>query len=772
MTNARQGLSNGQMRGALVVIFALSGVGLAYEVALTRLFSLIFQYHYVFLIVSLAVAGLGIGAALATLAVRGENRGPGWADLANVAALLTLLLLGNAALLALLRSAMLLVVFAAALLPFIAIGFLNAALFSRFARRSGILYAADLIGGVVGLAAILVLLGWIGAFDGVILLAALCAFVAVLLARMGQDRALQKRLVALAVIPLAILILSRLTGLIAFQPANIADAPPDKTLMQTLQDPEATLLETRWDPFARLDVVATGDEAVRYVFTDAGAGSTMVRYSGDDRAVRWLQREVAYLPFTPGAGQTDSVLILGAGAGKDVLMAYLAGAQTITAVEINPTLIDLTRDAADYNGGVLDLPGVETFVMDGRNYIERTDRLYDLIYANIVYSQAAPPASSALAENYIFTQEALHAYWSHLTEDGRIAFVTHHGIEGVRLLLAALTMLRDEGMTLQEALGHVALATLRGGDPQTRTSVVLITRQPWTIDSANAFAGTAHAINVGLLYLPGFQELALSGLLSGFTTLNEYIAANSDYNYTPTTDDSPFFYQFTPGLPGGLSDLLLLSAMLIFAYFSWLSFFFVRQDGSQWTRIGLAPYFGLLGAAFMLIEIPLIQRFGLLLGQPILALVVVVGALLLGGGLGSLFSSLVPTERMPRLAGAFAMLVGATALLSLALYPALIRWALPFELPARVAVTIAALLPAGFLMGVCFPGGLRVAHQVDPRAIPAFYGSNAVTSVLGSALAMALAISIGFSAALVLGAVFYGLAAALAFLTWPRMLAR
>src|SRR5688572_8843540 len=108
-------------------------------------------------------------------------------------------------------------------------------------------------------------------------------------------------------------------------------------------------------------------------------------------------------------------------------MARLAGAERITAVEINPALVELTRDMADFNGGILDLPNVETVVADGRNYVERSSQKYDLIYGNVVYSQAAAPGHSALSESYIFTREALRTYWQHLTDTGSIAFATHQG---------------------------------------------------------------------------------------------------------------------------------------------------------------------------------------------------------------------------------------------------------------------------------------------------------------------------------------------------------
>jgi hypothetical protein len=429
----------------------------------------------------------------------------------------------------------------------------------------------------------------------------------------------------------------------------------------------------------------------------------------------------------------------------------------------------LTRASGDYNGHIFDQPGVQVVVTDGRNFVERDTGHYDLIYANIVYSQAAAPGHSALAESYIFTREALQTYWHHLSDTGRIGFVTHHGIEGLRLVVAALDMLQREGMTLQQALEHVALVSANGDDPQTRTSVVLITRTAWTSQTASQFVNATHQAGAGVLYLPKFMEMGLQGLAQGTITLDQYIAANNDFNFTPATDDCPFFYQFTPGLPAGLSDLLIMSIAIVFFYFSWLIFFYVR-DRQHWKRVSLAPYFGVLGVAFLLVEIPLIQRFGLLLGQPVLSLIAVVGALLLGGSAGSFFSSRFAVEALPRRIVLFGVVAGLAILASLALYPWAIRAALPSDLAVRFLVSVVLILPLGCLMGVFFPGGLRIAQRVDPQGLAAFWGANAVTSVLGSALAMALAISLGFSSALVLGALLYLAVAGLALLTWPRLL--
>lgn len=750
-TLAAEGAS---LRTAAATIFLLAGAGLAYEVLLTRLFSVVFQYHYVFLIVSLSIAGLSLGAALATL--------PHKPGLGTIALVTSALFVAVAVAVALVRSAdALATLLLISLLPFAGIGYLNAALFSRFAQRSAVLYAADLAGGVMGLLAALALIGTFGAFQPLLLLAALCAVIGVALSRSRLSLGWPA---ALAVIIAA----NVFTGILDFAPERYAGVAPDKTMFRVLADPDAAIIETRWDAFARLDLVATADDSARYVFTDAGAGSVMVRNNGFEADTRWLQRDLAYLPFTLAAGATDSALILGAGAGRDVVMARLAGIDNITAVEINPTLVELTRDYDAYTGGVFDLPGVETVVADARTFMERSSASYDLIYANLVYSQAAAPATSALAENYVFTREALRSYWTHLSDDGRIAFVTHHGIEGMRLLLGALDMLQREGLPLQAALNHVALISLREGDPQARTSVVVVSRQPWTAAAASRFAAEAHARGAGALYLPHYNPVGLEQLALGLRTLDQYIAANTDFNLTPVTDDRPFFYQFEMGLPPALADLMIASLTLVFVYLSWLIFFFVRPQ-EHWKRASLGVYFSLLGAAYLLVEIPLIQKFQLLLEQPALALLTVIGGLLAGSALGSLFSGRIALARLPRIVPLAALAVAAAVVIASAAYTPLIDAALPLSLELRVLAAVLLLAPLGFLMGIMFPSGLRVAGIADERGIAAFWGANAVASVVGSAGAMALGVSLGFTAALLAGALLYVLAAALAATGWKRM---
>ncbi len=750
----------------------IAGAGLAFEVVLTRIFSLMFQYHFVFLSVSLAVLGLGLGAAASYAARRRGWAGEGAVSVSAfglpAAFIVCALLLANLSSADHVPLAALI-----ALIPFVLTGWINALIYARHPENTGLIYGADLVGAALGLAITSPLLSLFGPFGTAAALGVPAALGALLLADSWEIRVLD----GIAALSMGIFALvNPAAGIIAYHPDRIADAPPDKTMLQILSDPDrdADIIATEWGPFAQVDVVETDDPDARFAFTDAGAGSIMLRYDPEsqdptDPAFSWLEREVAYLPFQ--TGPVGHTLIIGAGAGFDVFMAKRAGAEIVTAVEVNPAIVKVTREMAPYNGGVLDLPGVETVIADGRNFVERADSQYDLIYLNIVYTQAAAAGVSSLVEDHVFTVEALRAYWDRLAAGGRIAFVTHNGMEGVRLLMTAVTALQQgKNLSIDEALYHTALLMTPNPDnPTVAPSVLLVRRDPFTEDEAVALGRAAAALNLNPLFMPHLFEGPVEMLLDGSMTLDEYLANNRDYNIFPPTDDRPFFYHLDPGVPGPLITVSGLAGLLTLGYFIVIAVTQPKKPRHEWARIALAVVFMLLGAGFMLAEIALQQRFGLLLGDPILSMVVTVGALLVGGSLGSLFSRRFNPGRLRLLIGAAAIAIGISLLAAVMLYPALVRAALSLPQAGRVLVTAAALLPLGFLMGIPFPTGLRLAGEADPEGVPLFWGLNAAASTFGGALATVLALLIGFNAAFLSGAFFYLIAAAMVFGVWRRI---
>jgi hypothetical protein len=171
-------------------------------------------------------------------------------------------------------------------------------------------------------------------------------------------------------------------------------------------------------------------------------------------------------------------------------------------------------------------------------------------------------------------------------------------------------------------------------------------------------------------------------------------------------------------------------------------------------------YFVAVGLGYILVEVAFIQRFVLFLGNPTYALTVVIFLMLLSSGAGSVISRkwLAQTARVW------------IALLAIILALAIYVWALPELLEhyvgapfaAKVAISALLLVPLGAVMGMPFPTGLRALAEngvtTHSNSIEWAWAMNAASSVLGSVLAIVIAILFGLTTTLACGAVAYGLA--------------
>jgi hypothetical protein len=172
-------------------------------------------------------------------------------------------------------------------------------------------------------------------------------------------------------------------------------------------------------------------------------------------------------------------------------------------------------------------------------------------------------------------------------------------------------------------------------------------------------------------------------------------------------------------------------------------------------------YFVAVGLGYILVEVTLIQRFVLFLGHPTYALTVVIFLMLISSGAGSVYSRrcLQHTRHLwIALIAIFAALIICVAIL-----PCILEHFIGAPFAAKVLISAALLVPLGFAMGMPFPTGLRglAENSQHQSGIEWAWAMNAASSVLGSVLAIVIAIQFGFNATLVCGACAYGVALAL-----------
>jgi len=750
-------------RLALIALFVVSASGLIFEITLTRLFSLFFQYHFTFLAVSVAVLGLCAGAATAHYLPAPLRRSARASVLVLIClsvtfTMATLLIAWLPAADSILPRALI------ALIIFFLIGLFDAITFTRFATDSSAFYAADLIGAALGVVMVLWLLSIWSAFSMTLFLAALIGGLAVMMAyrtaRKWQRSIMFRTAAASLALGLILLLANLLTNVVDFNPFQLTGATRDKTMISILQDPSQNgqILYTAWSPFARVDVVQTIEQSARYLFADGGAGAFMLQYNGDPATLQSLRNTVEYLPYS--TGNANRTLVIGAGGGKDILLAITAQAQAITAVEVNPAVVAATRYFGAYNGHVLDLPGVTLVEGDARSFADRTTDQFDMIYLNLVYTQAVEPASQALVENYIFTRQAFRTFLDRLAPGGRLAIISHNALEGSRAAVTALQAMQDSGIAPAQALDHLWLWMYPASDKTISTSVLIIGKDALSDPVLKTLNTAATTQGMKPLFAPGSFETLFAPLRKG-EPLSAYIQSGGSYNLSPTDDDQPYFFNLDYGLPPAIASTLIIAAVLALGLLGIAAFTesptSAKGGGQGWLLIS---YAALIGLGFMLIEVPLIQRFQLLLGQPILSLAVVLAALLLGGGVGSALSQRWGLATLSvRLAGAGLAIAVIATLYWLAL-PGLINSLLGSALAVRLLATAIFAALIGLPMGIPFPGLLRMA-AADESQIALLWAINGAFSVLGSTLALVISMQWGFSWALLSGAVAYLLMAGL-----------
>ena len=167
-------------------------------------------------------------------------------------------------------------------------------------------------------------------------------------------------------------------------------------------------------------------------------------------------------------------------------------------------------------------------------------------------------------------------------------------------------------------------------------------------------------------------------------------------------------------------------------------------------------YFSLIGVGFMLLEISLLQGFGVFLGHPIYGLGIVLFSLILSTGIGSFLSERLPLKSN-RGDFAWCALTLAAAVLLSAYIGSVFSIFGTASLAGRALVCVLIVAPLGILLGYGFPMGMKLVSGIDTRATAWFWGINGAAGVFSSGLAIAFNIALGIDRTILIGGLCYGL---------------
>ena len=577
------------------------------------------------------------------------------------------------------------------------------------------------------------------------------------------------------------------------------EVSPHKALPQLLRQQGARLEETKWNAFSRIDVVESVSlhQAPGLSFSYSGTIPPQLAVTVDaDNATsitRSTKEEADFTEYLPVAAAFEilsapSVLIVEPGGGLDILTALRHGAAEITALSSNPIVADLLREQfrSEIDAGIL-----EVLAGNPRSFLSRSNDRFDLVIIALADSFRPVRAGAfSLSENHVYTREAFSAYFDHLSPDGLLAatrWVQVPPSEEMRMVATVIEVLGDRaGVRSERAIA--ALRTLQ-------TLTVFARTEDFEGRDLDALRDFARTRQMDLSYLPGIDPDELNRhfvlpeevYFQGITELldesrRDDFYAGTEFNVKPLGDDRPFFFHFFrwQQLPdvvgqigktfdpfGGAGFLVILlflgvsvavSCVLILLPLAIARAVPDAHPGGQgrvfhWASLG---YFFMLGLAFLWIELPLMQRFILLLDYPIYSFGIVLFAILVFSGLGSILSGRLGRIRnwAPLILAVLAVVYGLGFLPPMDLV-------LGLPLAARVVVAVVSIAPIGLLMGIPFPAGIRAVEAIRPELVPWLWGVNGYASVMGSILAALIALEGGYSAVMLVAAVAYAIAWAL-----------
>src|SRR6185295_2274214 len=408
--------------------------GLIFEIGLTRIYSATIWYHFAFVAISMALLGWGLGGLAVHLLKKS------WPSSSEKAAFFTLLygLTIPGCLWVLVRFPFemqrLALYFVTPLVPFFLGGVALSMIFDINKSGAGSLYFADLLGASVGAVSVTALLQLAGGEVSLLL-----ASVAPMIASTMLARRLRIPAAVLAAVTLVFALTNGQTQVFHVIPGTI------KAMRRQMdENPGSHVAQSGWNAYSRIDAVeGVSPNFLARLYIDSDAWTSVMPWDGRLESVHEMRDSYRARPFhfNPG-GET---LIIGPGGGPDVVAALASGSRKVTAVEMNPLMIQFVRHYGARAGSLYDRPDVEVIQSEGRNFISRTDRKFDTIFLGFVDSWASVASGGlSLSENYLYTTQAFRAYFDHLKDNG-VLVILRWDSDIPRLVANSVALLGAEG---------------------------------------------------------------------------------------------------------------------------------------------------------------------------------------------------------------------------------------------------------------------------------------------------------------------------------------
>lgn len=786
--------AEGMSRSFLAGLFFITSATLLLEILNTRLLSVVTWYHLSFFAVSMAMFGMAAGALWVYLKPQKFPREDALSSLYRYSILFALsTLICHLIILFTPLSTlggwdaanffkMTLITLAVAI-PFAFSGVVITVALTQVPGNSGLIYAVDLVGAALGSLACLALLSVLDISSATIA-STVVTVLAILFFQRAKTGRSDLRWVALAVVlAIGAFANSQFTsGLRVFYPKGNEISYSDQTIEywtihgQILLSPA----EERVGPFywgAGAGAPVIEGMKLQGLVIDGEAGTAVTQWDGNREGLEWPRFDVTSLPYH--LRKEGNVAVIGVGGGRDILTALWAKSKHITGIEINGAILDILQDRRRDFVSLDQQPEVEFVHDEARSFLTRSDETYDVIQMSLIDTWAATGAGAfTLSENGLYTVEGWQIFFDKLAPNGLLSVSRWYSPEALsetnRLISLAAMSLLEQGV---DNPGEHAVLVARN-----TVATLLVSPTPFSDADLDQIESVAAEMAFTVLHSPrqeSSERLIRDALASKSSAQLEAATQHEFLDFSPPLDSRPYFFNILKpsallstdaelgelGIVAG-GNLLATYTLMLLCLLAFIGVTLVigvplLLSGKPQLPKGVFGsgllYFACIGTGFMMVQIPLIQRFSVYLGHPVYAVSVLLFSMIIAAGLGSSLSDRIAVERDRRWTFVLPLTIVAMIIALYLLSGPIIQATIDQGLLVRCLIVILLVAAAALPMGMCFPLGLRLFRQYSDDCLPWLWGVNGATGVLASVLAVAISMWSGINSSLLVAIGCYAL---------------
>lgn len=775
--------------GHLAGIFIIALASLLHEFTMTRILSVSLWYHFAFMIISVALLGIGVSGVAISLFPKFLDK--------PIDKLLTIIsmIYGVSVISTFIISyyvpidpfslftqkiqfLIIPLYYLLITIPFFFSGLIISILLTKFSSEISRLYFSDLTGAGLSVFAFTLFMPLVGG-NGMIVIISAFGFLAAMFFSYKNHKNL--------FLSAAILFLLVFAFLIKREDVLKIRITPNKIYANYIAERPDLNQYSGWNTISKVDVMKEEEESpdgynVMLAILDEGNATTNIPNVRKMPPVN-KPYDASNLAFVT-KDSADKVFIVGSGGGGEVLVSMYHAAKKVIGVEINGILNDLISNTmAGWTGQLIkNNPKVEIITDDARSVLKRKNEIYDVIIsAHTISASAVSSGAMSMVENFIMTKEAVKDYLKHLDKSG-VLYISRPESQLPKLI----TTLKQAGKELgiQNDEFNFVVFKRPATDYEVTNSYlagVVYKKDGFDILNMIEMRNEASSMNLDIEYDPlTNQENVYKNLVTSKNV--EMDIAKNPSLLSPATDDKPFFddnYSFSDvnfktikevfsqddkailamkSKPVAQVTLITMLVQVVFAALVLLIFpsIFIKKNEKSKVDKKFLIYFALIGLGYISIQIALIQKFTLFLGQPVYTMLTVISSMLIFSGIGAKYSSKIIVNRN-NTKYIFLGIAIYTILLGL-ISPILFDALVSLNLVLRIIITIVLIAPLSFLMGIPFPAGISAISNDDSRMVGVSWAVNGFFSVIGTVLTIMLAMMFGFKIMFLLAGIFYLLA--------------